>query len=404
VKVRLNPRAPTASTGRVRRTVLPFAPGQGSRKDVVQALKPVSASRRAQALHADSETGLTCYMAVASAALAQDMANKDASIAYISPLPPMLKVSKSLLDQARAGELITAPAATDAEDTSADKACGIDIRVSLVPEALGATDQAVVKGWIDGQAAALRSGDFVRELRKHFFWVASDRHEYTDGPREGGKLRRKAGKSVTGTPVGGPAAEDWEVWLEPVLDGSITCDFEKLEVSAEHFPYPTLTGLCPLLAATSVKPGAVLRLPGLADDASEAEVKRAAASSCLLTAAAFVSLDPKTLHLSPVPRFVPNSFPVEGQLLTLGFLETNGITLENIADGSVANESVVPFWESGIYGAGQIIQVRALTAVGSGRLVPTHPHLALFSPPTRRSWIRELTRTLVSFPTRRTGT
>jgi hypothetical protein len=328
---------------------------------VFETLKPVSASRRSLPVYAEAEAELTCYVAPATAALAQELANQpDSGLAYVSPLPPMLKVAKSLLDLANDGKLVT-PASAD--DTSADKgaeaeanppagsslapACGTtEIRVTLTPEAPGANERAGVEAWAERVRSSLTSGGYLAQLREHFFWVATERAAFSSAD-DSSKNLRKPQATTEGEEeaiLGGPAAGDWQRWLTPVLDGTITCDFSKLEVSADHFPYATLSGACPFLDAASS--------PTPTDPNTGAATT---ASSCLLAAAALASLDPRTLHVIPAPRFVSTSMPTvensdganrDGLVITLGSGSNGSMPL-------MYNR----FWSSGLFGMGQVFQV-----------------------------------------------
>lgn len=299
---------------------------------------------------------LSCYAVYSQA---PDVINKTVDIAqiqYATPIPSILKVSKALVDEIDSGALFTTSASS-----------GISLRIVLPPSLESQTNLVNV---IRRLIRAIRTGRYANRVAEDFVWSAASspfsppssssssgqaregafglsqtahakalrarlfgnndeskaavvtgtRRPTTRGNAGGGGQassqdhgppsdREPGGRGPLGLP---PRSNKWLRWVNPVLNGSIRCNFDGLVATAQK-PYIRLSGV-------------------------ESFVTGKEPRACLITMLAYLVSDPAVFFIEAYPK-----------------LEAFNQVASYIVQSAVKDS--YPMYNAGLNGTDQIVQV-----------------------------------------------
>lgn len=237
---------------------------------------------------------LTCYIVTMTGPALKNLTLSQPLIKYALPLPAVLKIAKGLFRQIFTGYFF-----------SDQTLCQAGFRLVLSP-GLGQYKKTV-NNIISKIQSDLRSDAFKQTILRSFYWVASTNSSSSAISRSNlpsqNKLRSsqpERQKDINGGGLNTNARGDkWRQRIQPVLDGTVVCDFSKLGFS-NQFPEIGVSGLCQLAPS---------------DD------KFQSCSTCLLTLLAYLVAIPIVFYIESFPVVKPFNFIAAG--ITQSGEETN---------------------------------------------------------------------------------
>lgn len=243
---------------------------------------------------------LTCYIVTMTGPALQNFTLSQPLIKYALPLPAVLKIAKGLFRQIFTGYFFS--------DSSL---CQAGFRLVLSP-GLGQFKRTV-NNIITRFQSDLRSEAFKQTIFNSFYWVASTNSSssatFKSDLSSSKKLRSSERQNDINDGGGlsiNARGDKWRQRIQPVLDGTITCDFSKLGFS-NQFPEIGVSGLCQLAPS---------------DDQFQS------CSTCVLTLLAYLVATPVVFYIESFPVIVSHNF------IAAGIIQSG-------------QETYYPYWDAG---------------------------------------------------------
>lgn len=235
------------------------------RPGVEEALSSIDPSAY-RPFHADEN--LTCHIVTSKASEIQSVVSRSSHVKYATPVPASLKLARGFFELATGGSYLV----------ERDN-CQNGVRVILSP---GIDQSSELESIAEYFTSDLTSGAYKDRIANDFLWVS----KYS--PLGSASVVKAFQNSTAKTPKRG---QTWLDYLTPVLDGTYTCDFGSLNISAKT-PYVGVQNTCSLL-------------PGNASEASESEVVQA--SSCMVALLAYLISDSNVFYTERYHQHFPNN-------------------------------------------------------------------------------------------------